>query len=145
MTHCYWIDNSIIMAKNSNRKKRDCIVCSNRRLACENKQRWSVNNVQNLCAWWEIPHHLIVNAAEETLSASNENEKVQKYQDLARELRKLWQIKVKVVPVVVGALGTIPKELVKHLNEKGTSVRVALPQNAALLGTARILRKTLEI
>ena len=36
-----------------------------------------------------------------------ENEKVQKYQDLARELRKLWQ--VKVVPVVVGALGTIPR------------------------------------
>ena len=30
-----------------------------------------------------------------------ENEKVQKYQDIARELRKLWQVKVKVVPVVV--------------------------------------------
>ena len=42
---------------------------------------------------------------------SKENEKVQKYQDLARELRKLWQVKVKVVPVVVGALGTIPKAL----------------------------------
>ncbi len=37
--------------------------------------------------------------------ASKENEKVQKYQDLVRELRKLWQVKVKVVPAVVGALG----------------------------------------
>ena len=46
--------------------------------------------------------------------ASKENEKVQKYQDLAREL--LWQIKVKVVPVVMGALVTIPKALEKHLN-----------------------------
>ena len=54
--------------------------------------------------------------------ASKENEKVRKYQDLARELRKLWQVKVKVVPVVVGALGTIPLE--KHLKEIGTSVRV---------------------
>ena len=53
--------------------------------------------------------------------------------------------KVKVVPVVVGALGTIPKALEKHLKEIGTSVRVELLQKAALLGTARILRKTLEI
>ena len=75
--------------------------------------------------------------------ASKENEKVQKYQDLARELRKLWQVKVKVVPVVVGALGTIPKALEKHLKEIGTSVRVELLQKAALLGAARILRKTL--
>ena len=76
---------------------------------------------------------------------AKENEKVQKYQDLARELRKLWQVKVNVVPVVVGALGTIPKALEKHLKEIGTSVRVELLQKAALLGTARILRKTLEI
>ena len=41
--------------------------------------------------------------------ASKEKEKVQKYQDLARELCKLWKVKVKIVPVVVGALGTIPK------------------------------------
>ena len=34
--------------------------------------------------------------------ALKENEKVQKYQDLAREHLKLWQFKVKVVPVVVG-------------------------------------------
>ena len=63
-----------------------------------------------------------------------ENEKVQKYQDLARELRKLWQVKVNVVRVVVGALGTIPKELEKHLKEIGTSVRVELLQKAALFG-----------
>ena len=40
---------------------------------------------------------------------AKENEKVQKYQDLARELRKLWQVKVKVVHVVVGALGYNPE------------------------------------
>ena len=74
-------------------------------------------------------------------SRVEENEMVQKYQDLVRELSKLWQVKVKViVPVVVGALGTE-----KHLKEIGTSVRVELLQKAALLGTARILRKTLKI
>ena len=58
--------------------------------------------------------------------ASKENEK---YQDLARELHKLWQVKVKVVPVVVGALCTIPKALDKHLKEMGTSVRVELSKD----------------
>ena len=81
----------------------------------------------------------------DTRVASKEMEKIEKYQDLARELRKIWQVKVKVVPVVVGALGTIPKALGKHLDEIGTNVRVDLLQKAALLGTARILRKTLEI
>ena len=69
-------------------------------------------------------------------------DKMKKYQDLARELRKIWQVKVKVVPVMVGALCTIPKALGKHLDEIGTNVRIDLLQKAALLGTARILRKT---
>ena len=57
----------------------------------------------------------------------------------------MWGVKVKVVPLVVGALGTIPKALEKHLDSVGSSVKVGLLQKAALLGTARILRKTLEI
>ena len=46
----------------------------------------------------------------------------------------MWQVKVKVnVPhVVVGALGTIPKAMEKHLKEIGTSVRVELLKKAAL-------------
>ena len=71
--------------------------------------------------------------------------KIKKYQDLARELHKIWQVKVKVGPVVVGANGTILKALGKHLDEIGTNVRVDHLQKVAYLGTARILRKTLEI
>ena len=40
-----------------------------------------------------------------------ENEKMDKYLDLARELKKLLIMKVKVIPIVVGALGTVPKRL----------------------------------
>ena len=36
-----------------------------------------------------------------------------KYLNLARELKKLWNMKVTVIPNVIGALGTIPKGLVK--------------------------------
>ena len=35
---------------------------------------------------------------------------------------------MKVVPVVVGALGTIPKALGKHLDEIGKKVRIDLLQ-----------------
>ena len=37
-----------------------------------------------------------------------EDEKVEKCQDLAREVRKMWGERIKVIPVVVGALGSIP-------------------------------------
>ena len=36
-----------------------------------------------------------------------ENEKKDKYLDLARELKKLWNIKVTVISVVIGALGKL--------------------------------------
>ena len=41
-----------------------------------------------------------------------EKENIDKYQDLARELRKLWKVKARVVPIVIWALWTIPKGLV---------------------------------
>ena len=35
-----------------------------------------------------------------------ESEKRDKYQDLARELKRLWNMKVTVIPIVIGALGS---------------------------------------
>ena len=37
--------------------------------------------------------------------------KINKYLHLARELRKLWNMKVTVIPIVVGAFGMVPKGL----------------------------------
>ena len=42
-----------------------------------------------------------------------ESEKRDKYQNLAKELKKLWNMKVTVIPVVDGAVGRVPKGLVK--------------------------------
>ena len=42
-----------------------------------------------------------------------EKEKILKYQDLARELKKLWNTNVKIIPIIVGALGTTPKNYEK--------------------------------
>ena len=47
---------------------------------------------------------------------SKEREKVENYQDLKRELYRLWKCKeVNIIPVVVGALGTVPKGLPRSL------------------------------
>ena len=46
-----------------------------------------------------------------------ECEKKDKYLERARELKKLWNMKVKIVPIVFGAFGTITKGLLKGLED----------------------------
>ena len=36
-----------------------------------------------------------------------EQEKMDRYQDLARELKRLWKVETKVIQIVVGAVGTV--------------------------------------
>ena len=74
-----------------------------------------------------------------------EGEMIEKYQDLKREIGKLWDIRQQeVVPVVVGALGAVSKRLDTWLDKWGVTIRTGLLQKTVLLGTARILRKALE-
>ena len=68
-----------------------------------------------------------------------------KYQELERELQKIWNVKVKIIPLVVGSLGAIPKQFGNRLKQIGITVGTAQVQKTILLGTARILRKVLEI
>ena len=53
-----------------------------------------------------------------------ECEKKDKYIDLARELKKLWNMKVTIVPIVIGALSTITKGLLKGLEDLEVGGRV---------------------
>ena len=48
-----------------------------------------------------------------------ESEKKDKYLNLARELKKLWNMKATIVPIAIGALGTITKGLLKGLEDLG--------------------------
>ena len=70
-----------------------------------------------------------------------ECEKKDKYHDLARELKKLWNMEVTIVPIVIGALGTITKGLLKGLEDLEVGGRVETIQMTALLRTAKILRR----
>ena len=73
-----------------------------------------------------------------------ESEKKDKYLDLARELKRLWNMKVTIVQIVIGALGTITKGLSKGLEDLEVGGRVETIQTTALLKTARILKRVLE-
>ena len=74
-----------------------------------------------------------------------EAENVEKYQNLARELRRMWEEKIKVIPIVLDALGTVLLRLKGNLKDIGVDTSVTLIQMSALLGSARILRKVLEM
>ena len=67
-----------------------------------------------------------------------------KYLDLARELKKLWNMKVTIVPIVIGTFGIITKGLLKGLEDLEVGGWVETIQLTALLRTARILRRVLE-
>ena len=64
---------------------------------------------------------------------------------MGRELQKIWNVKVKLIPLVVGSLGAIPKQFGYRLKQIGITVGTAQVQQTVLLGTARILRnKSIE-
>ena len=78
--------------------------------------------------------------------SEKENEKVEKCQDLKREITRMWNMRtVRVVPIVVGSLGSVTKNLDKWLAELNVKISISLLQKTTLLGTARILRKVLEL
>ena len=70
--------------------------------------------------------------------------KKDKYLDLARELKKLWDMQVTIILTVIGSFGTVTKGLSKGLDVFEVGGRVETTQTTELLRTARILRKVLE-
>ena len=74
-----------------------------------------------------------------------EKDKMKGCNDLKRELKKLWDMPVKVIPAVVGALGTTPKKLKQRLSNIGIETRIVELQKTTTIYSARILRNVLEV
>ncbi|XP_067053528.1 uncharacterized protein [Acropora muricata] len=72
-------------------------------------------------------------------------EKLSKYKDLEIEIERMWCMKATTIPVVIGALGLIKKGLEKYTKQIPGNIKISELQKIALLGTSRILRKTLSI
>ena len=61
------------------------------------------------------------------------------YNDLKRELKKIWDIPVKEIPVVVSTFGTTPKKLKQRPNDLGIEARIVELQKTTILYSVRIL------
>jgi len=55
----------------------------------------------------------------------------------------MWNVKTKVIPVIIGATGTISKSFREYVSNIPGKHEVKELQKTAILGTAHILRKVL--
>ena len=69
-----------------------------------------------------------------------ETDKILRYKDLTIEMQRMWNVKTKVIPVIVGATGTISKSFRKYVSNIPGKHEVKELQKTAILGTAHILR-----
>jgi hypothetical protein len=72
-----------------------------------------------------------------------EAEKILKYKDLTIETQRMWNVKTRAIPVIMGATGTISKSFRKYVSTVPGNHDVRELQKTAILGTAHILRKVL--
>ena len=65
------------------------------------------------------------------------------YKYLTTEIRFMWNVKAKVIPVITGANGTIPKSLRHYLSNIPGKPEVKELQKRVILGTAHAQREVL--
>ena len=73
-----------------------------------------------------------------------ESKKKDKYLDFGREMKKIWNMKVIVIPIVIGYLSRVTKGFAKGLEDMEITGRMETVQTTALLRSARILWRVQE-
>lgn len=76
---------------------------------------------------------------------NKEHKKLEKYQELKEERRKAWKVKATSVPTVIGARGAMTPILEKWLQQIHTEISDIFVQKSTVLGTARLLHRTLKL
>jgi hypothetical protein len=72
-----------------------------------------------------------------------EAEKILKYKDLTIEIQRMWNVKTRVIPIIIGATGTISKSFIKYVSSIPGNHEVRELHKTAILGTAHIFREVL--
>jgi ABC-type sulfate transport system permease subunit len=72
-----------------------------------------------------------------------EAEKILKYKDLTIVIQLMWNVKTRVIPVIIVATGTISKSFRKYISSIPGNHEVRELQKTVILGTAHILRNVL--
>ena len=72
-------------------------------------------------------------------------DKMNKYVGLQIEYQRVWNKKVEIIPVIIGATGIVDKNIKKYVGRIPGCHNIYSLQRSAILGTAHILRKVLSI
>ena len=73
-----------------------------------------------------------------------EIERKSKYKDLEIETQRMWKMKTEVIPIVIGALGTIKKVMENTIRNVSGNVDIQIIQKICLLDVAIVLCKVLS-
>ena len=71
-----------------------------------------------------------------------ESEKKNKYFNLAMELKKLWNMKMTIIPIVIGAFGRVSKGLLKGLEDLEVGGRVKKKPNYSIIENGQNIEKS---
>ena len=74
-----------------------------------------------------------------------EEEKIEKYMNLPAEFRRQFKVKTVIVPIVSGALGTVPAKLSESLEKLKIEDIIGSLQTAVLISITAILGRVLNI
>ena len=74
-----------------------------------------------------------------------EAQKILKHKDLTIEIQRMWNVKTKVIPVIIGATGTISKSFRKYVSNVPGKHEVKELQKTAILGTAHSTSESTDV
>ena len=73
-----------------------------------------------------------------------EAEKELKFKSLCIEIKRMWNLKCTIIPVITGATGIVTRGVGKNLKDVPGKHSIDSLQNTAMLGTSHIIRKVLQ-
>jgi len=73
-----------------------------------------------------------------------EAEKKLKYESLSIEIKRMWNLKCMIIPVIIGANEIVTRSLKKNLEAVPGKYSIDSLQKKAILGTSHIIRKVLQ-
>ena len=125
-----------VLENNTHKLLWDFNIQTDQRIPARTPDLIIINKIERICK--------IVDFAVPADHRLKECEKKDKYLDLPTELKNLWNLPVTIIPIVIGAFGTVAKGLLKGLEELEVGGRVETIQTTAFLRRARRLKKVLE-